>query len=328
MSGLSAAFSQQFIQGCERLPENSFQSSIPAHVGWDKLKSDKEFKRLHQKVLDQLSSSSSSSTSSSSSSPSRQRREDPHQLLLAHALAFIHLGDTCQLVARDTHQSNAPVKPYHRIDVCLVDKNSLSSRDHVKVLWNDIVCAVEIKQLIDDVCVRQLCDSSSELFSSKCQQRDFAYGLAMSTSELQIFKFSLSSDGQPTLSNTPPMLLFPQELPSEPTTGFMFLVKFFAQSFDSLGFRPFGASEQFVSFFQRHQHFQNRFSISSIGDSERAARKPLLFSIAMTMSSSSFSSSSSSSSSAAFSSGASVQNLISTDSVPMENLSLDSVCIV
>lgn len=314
MPELSHQFIQQFKNKSNgRLSDDFMRCSTPICDAWQQLLSDSEFKKLFRNVFPPASSSSSSSSSSASNS------EELHQELLAYVLKFVQmaLGRKCHLAVRDTHSKNAPDEPYHRIDVSLVDKQSTSAVEDAKVSWNHLVCAVEIKSQIDAICVKQLCDSSSELFSSQGESREFAYGLAMSGIGVRLLKFSRA---EPLLSCTQEVTLFSPVLPSTPSVGFTLLVNFLSQSFDTLGFHPFCESSQFVFFFGSHDHIRLHYVIEAMQANRSFSRKPLLFSIRLHKPS--LPSSSSASSSAASSS---VQNLISSDSVLLESLVLDTV---
>ncbi len=285
---------------------------------------DVKFKTLLRFAFPEASPSSSSSSAAASYAP--DSHEPSHQNLLLHALYFIvERLENCALVVRDTHSAKSTQDPQHKMDACLVWNGSVSSIAKSRVAWQDVVCPIEIKPEINLDCVRQLSDTSSEIFVLQWP-REYLYGIGMSAHAVQVFQFSCPIQGEPALSWTQPTKLFSSDLdPNQPTIGFQMLVGLCSQQqLNGLGFHSFGADSQFCSFLQEHDHFRNSVSVKTLQLERRLPRKPVLLSL-KPKSAAVAAASSSSSVSTSSTKSVSLQQKISSDLVPLENLALDSV---
>jgi hypothetical protein len=240
--------------------------------------------------------------------------------VLSFVASALHQRD---VFVRDTHSEKAPRAPKHKMDACLVWSGSTSADVNLQVKWTDVICPIEIKPEINDDCVRQLCDTASEIFVQQ-SPRELVYGLGLSSREVQLFRFSLSEDGEPHLSWNHSMPLFRDELDLQaPTSGFHFLVELLSQKANSLGFLPRGADSEFLKFFKQNAHVRRYFDVDLLQTTARKSLKPELLSLKFKGGASSSSSSASSSSSSA--DWAAIQQM--NEPVKLENHVLELVCI-
>ncbi len=226
------------------------------------------------------------------------------------------------MCVRDTHSAKAPRTPIHKMDACLVWSGSTSADLQLQVKWSDVICPIEIKPEINIDCVRQLCDTASEIFVQQAP-RELVFGVGMSSREVQLFQFSFSDDGEPYLSWSHPMPLFQnQNNPQMSTSGFNLLVELLAQQTGALGFLPRGVDSEFLKFLTQNAHVRNTFDVALLQPAASRILKPELMSLRIKLGASSSSSSLSS-----LVDSAAVHQMISDNPVELNNLVLDSVCV-
>jgi hypothetical protein len=146
----------------------------------------------------------------------------------------------CELVFRDTSSSRAPVHPHHKFDMSFVSTSTISARDNVSVLWNEVVMIAELKQDLDNAVLRKevLIQTANGLVELRAQQinreREFAF-----ISDARGFQLFVRTDDRGSDEFITSGLL-PLFTPSHsgPTAGFVVLVNLLVTTAAQLGLPP------------------------------------------------------------------------------------------